>query len=208
MPRQNELNNFWSGAFGDEYVERHEASRLLPAKRHMFNTMLADIDPPTNILEFGTNQGLNLLVLNEMFPESHLFGIEINAKAAALARKVPGVRHIANESFLEHQLEGQCDLSFTAGVLIHLSPDALPQAYEKLYQSSRRHILMVEYHNPSPLEIPYRGHTGKLYARDFAGEMLDAYPALTLMDYGFFYKRDRQYGLGDVHWFLLHKTNA
>lgn len=206
MPEQNELNNFWSGAFGDEYVERHDANRLLPAKRHMFNTMLAKIDPPANILELGTNQGLNLLVLNEIFPESRLFGVEINAKAAAMARQVRGVRHIANESLLEHQLDDQYDLSFTAGVLIHLAPEVLPQAYEKLYQASRRYILMVEYHNPSPLGIPYRGHTGKLYARDFAGEMLDTYPDLSLMDYGFFYKRDRQYGLGDVNWFLLHKA--
>ena len=38
--------------------------------------------------------------------------------------------------------------------------------------------------------MPYRGHTARLFKRDFAGEMLDRFSDLRLVDYGFRYHRD------------------
>ena len=51
-------------------------------------------------------------------------------------------------------------------------------------------IGLVEYYNPTPVEVEYRGHVQKLFKRDFAGEMLDRFPDLTLVHYGFAYHRD------------------
>jgi len=44
-----------------------------------------------------------------------------------------------------------------------------------------------------------------LFKRDFAGEMLDRYPALKLLDYGFVYRRDPLFPQDDMTWFLLEK---
>ena len=38
--------------------------------------------------------------------------------------------------------------------------------------------------------VKYRGHTDRLFRRDFAGEMLDQFDDLTLVDYGFVLHRD------------------
>lgn len=208
MTTQKDLNEFWMTSFGDEYVDRHEAERLVPAKRFMFQTILQKTSGIASVMELGTNQGFNLRVLHEILPDAELHGVEINEKAAALARKVEGVASITCASLLDVPVERTFDLSFTAGVLIHLSPEVLPKAYEQLYRFSRRYVVMCEYHNPSPEEIPYRGHRNRMYKRDFAGEMLDAYPDIGLLDYGFFYRKDERYRLGDVHWFLLEKKQG
>ena len=98
------------------------------------------------------------------------------------------------------------DLALIKGVLIHIAPDQLAAVYEKLYQVSRRYILIAEYYNPTPVSIPYRGHADRLFKRDFAGEMLDRYPALELVDYGFVYHRDPLFPQDDMTWFLLQRT--
>jgi len=96
-------------------------------------------------------------------------------------------------------------VSLIKGVLIHINPAMLPAVYEKLYAASHRYILIGEYYNPSPVTIPYRGHEDRLFKRDFAGEMLETYSDLTLVDYGFCYKRDTAFPQDDITWFLLEK---
>ena len=64
---------------------------------------------------------------------------------------------------------------------------------------------VAEYYNPSPVELPYRGHEGKLFKRDFAGELMDRHSTLTLVDYGFAYHRDNCFPQDDLTWFLLEK---
>ena len=53
--------------------------------------------------------------------------------------------------------------------------------------------------------IDYRGHTDKLFKRDFAGELLDRHKDLRLMDYGFVYHGDPKFPQDDITWFLLEK---
>ena len=48
---------------------------------------------------------------------------------------------------------------------------------------SKKFILIAEYYNPTPVEVSYRGHNGKLFKRDFAGEMMKKYSDLKLIDY-------------------------
>ena len=75
-----------------------------------------------------------------------------------------------------------------------------------LYRASNRYILVSEYYNPSPVDIPYRGHTDRLFKRDFAGELLDKFSDLKLVDYGFSYHRDQYFPQDGATWFLLEKT--
>lgn len=58
-----------------------------------------------------------------------------------------------------------------------------------------------------PVVVSYRGHEDRLFKRDFAGEMLDRYPDLELVDYGFVYHRDPNFPQDDPNWFLLRKRS-
>ena len=98
------------------------------------------------------------------------------------------------------------DLVLIKGVLIHINPDMLSQVYQNLYRLSKRYICIAEYYNPSTVSVPYRGHRDRLFKRDFAGEMMDKYQDLRLVNYGFVYHRDLNFPLDDLTWFLLEKT--
>ena len=76
--------------------------------------------------------------------------------------------------------------------------------YELLYKTSKKYICIAEYYSPYPDGVEYRGYRDKLFKR-FAGEMLDKFKDLRLVDYGFIYHRDAIFPLGDVNWFLLEK---
>lgn len=96
-------------------------------------------------------------------------------------------------------------MSLIKGVLIHINPDELPRVYDKIIQSSRKYILVVEYYNPSPMTVTYRGYSERLFKRDFAGEILARYPELRLLDYGFVYHGDKNFPQDDLTWFLIEK---
>ena len=57
------------------------------------------------------------------------------------------------------------------------------------------------------MSIAYRGHADRLNKRDFAGELLDTFPDLTLIDYGFAYHRDIAFPQDDITWFLMVKAD-
>ena len=83
----------------------------------------------------------------------------------------------------------------------------LNKVYEKIYKVCKKYIIIAEYYNPQPVKINYRGHKDKLFKRDFAGEMLDKFPDLKLINYGFSYRRDPVFPQDDITWFLIQKTN-
>ena len=74
-----------------------------------------------------------------------------------------------------------------------------------MYTYSKKYIAIVEYYNPSPVDIVYRGQTGQLFKRDFAGEIMDRFSDVHLVDYGFVYHRDAHFPADDLNWFLLEK---
>ena len=65
---------------------------------------------------------------------------------------------------------------------------------------------LAKYYSPTPVSISYRGHKDRLFKRDFAGELLDKYSDLKLVDYGFLYHRDYYFQKDDLTWFLLEKN--
>lgn len=196
---------FWAGEFGDEYIDRNQGDKLVAANLSLFAKILANTRGISNVLEFGSNRGLNLMALRQLLPDVDLSAIEINAKAVAELEKQRIANKVYHMSILDFTPDYQRDFVFIKGVMIHLNTEVLPQVYDLLYQSSKRYLLVMEYYNPTPVEIPYRGHTGKLFKRDFAGEMLDRFPDLQLLDYGFCYERDYMFPNGDGTWFLMEK---
>lgn len=210
MAYQTEQENFWSGDFGDQYIERNGNTREFVASAiGLFSRILCRTEGIHSVIEFGPNIGLNLKAIRLLLPHVGVAAVEINHKAVQQLRDDAFFERqiqVYEQSVLEYQPAETYDLALAAGVLIHIHPDALPQVYETLYRSSRKYICISEYYNPAPVEIPYRGHQGKLFKRDFAGEFLDRYPDCKLVDYGFQYHRDQNFPGDDRIWFLLEKT--
>ena len=206
MGYKTEQENFWAGKFGNEYILRNKSNVDLAAKIGTFAKILSCI-PGGGIcscLELGSNIGLNLRALNVLIPGIKATAVEINEQAAEICAQIPNV-DVVNGSILEYKSEAKFDLTFTAGVMIHINPDELPTVYDALYSHSNKYILIAEYYNPTPVEVNYRGNTGKLFKRDFAGEFMDRYPDTKLVNYGFSYHRDKQFPNDDITWFLLRK---
>lgn len=198
---------FWAGDFGTEYIGRNDSKQLLASNLNFFTKTLKQAGKISSCLELGANIGMNLKALQLLYPEIELKGAEINPDAATLLANLIGENNVYQGSIFDYPVTNKVDLSLIKGVLIHINPEKLSTVYETLYRASRRYILVGEYYNPSPVAISYRGHTDRLFKRDFAGEILDKYPDLALVDYGFTYRRDPAFPQDDITWFLMEKRS-
>ena len=196
---------FWTGEFGREYMARNAGEDVINSNLLLFGTIMKNAPGVRSVLELGCNIGLNLEALKRIDSRFALTGYEINAAAADVARR-KNIAEIHQGTIVEKLDAGQTfDLTFSKTVLIHINPDLLPQVYDNLYRLSNRYIMVCEYYNPTPVVVNYRGHTDRLFKRDFAGEMIDKY-GLRLVNYGFAYHRDNYLRYqDDVTWFLLEK---
>lgn len=210
MAYKTEQEAFWSGEFGNHYIERNECTKeLMASATGFFAKILSRTNGLKSVIEFGSNIGNNLKAIKMLIPDIQTAAIEINHQA---------VEHLRADKFFENQLEiyeasileytpvKTYEMALISGVLIHINPDELQHVYDKLYTSSEKYICISEYYNPTPVEVPYRGHEGRLFKRDFAGEFMDKYPDCRLVDYGFQYHRDSCFPKDDITWFLLEKT--
>jgi len=202
---KTEQEEFWASSFGADYIGRNDSEQLLASNIHFFSKSLNYAGKITSCLEFGANIGMNLKALKLLYPNLLIEGIEINPEAALNLKKFIGEDNVFEGSIFDYSTTTQFDLSLIKGVLIHINPDMLGKVYEKLYKASKKYILVCEYYNPSPVRINYRGHSDKLFKRDFAGEMMDKYSDLVLIDYGFSYRRDPSFPQDDITWFLMEK---
>ncbi len=202
---KTEQEAFWAGAFGTDYIERNQGDALLASNLNFFSKALHAARGVNSCLEFGANIGMNLKALKLLRPGLDAHGIEINADAARqLGETIPSTQ-VYNTSILDFQPKRSWDLALIKGVLIHINPEVLPQVYDKLVASTSRYLLVAEYYNPAPVAIPYRGHTDRLFKRDFAGEIMERHPQMRLIDYGFAYRRDPSFPQDDITWFLMEK---
>jgi len=195
---------FWAGSFGDEYSVRNTGDDWIAANCALFSRVLGRTHDVRSVIEFGANIGLNLRAIDLLLPGCQLAAVEINASAVERLRTW-GRCDVYAQSIIDFEPDQQHDLVLIKGVLIHIHPDYLQRVYERLYRTSGRYICVVEYYSPTPVALSYRGHADRLFKRDFAGEMLDAYRDLRLVDYGFCYRRDPNFRQDDVTWFLLEK---
>lgn len=202
---KTDQEKFWEGEFGDNYIDRNQSETLHAANLKFFSTVLSRTGKVDSVFEHGANIGMNFRALKTLLPNSEMGGVEINKAAFKQLRELIG-KGAVNDSIFDFKPSKEYDLSFIKGVLIHLNPDMLSVAYEKLYQTSKKYILIAEYYNPTPVGISYRGHTDKLFKRDFAGEFLQKYTDCELVDYGFLYRGDLNFPQDDITWFLIRKN--
>jgi len=205
MEFKTEQEAFWAGEFGEDYINRNKGDTLLASNLNFFSRALARAGKVDTCIEFGANIGMNLRALRLLYPALSASGVEINAQAAEQLTEVIPASQIHQQSILDFVPQTPYELSLIKGVLIHIDPEWLPKVYDLLYASSARYILMCEYYNPSPMSLVYRGHSDRLFKRDFCGELMDRHGDLDLIDYGFVYRRDPVFPQDDITWFLLEK---
>jgi spore coat polysaccharide biosynthesis protein SpsF len=95
-------------------------------------------------------------------------------------------------------------LAFTKGLLIHVNPNDIGRAYDKLYACSARYILVCEYFSAMETPVAYRGEQDRLWKRDFGREIGERFPGLTLLDYGFA-GNCGNWPQDDLNWWLWSK---
>lgn len=205
MKFRTEQEEFWAGDFGTEYISRNIGNQLIASNLAFFSNALRRIQGVEECLEFGANIGINLRALQLLYPNQQQYAIEINQSAATQLQTVIPLENVFLMSILDFEPQRTYDLVLIKGVLIHIDPDYLPQVYDLLYRATGKYLLICEYYNPTPVQIPYRGHSDRLFKRDFCGEILDKYQTLRLLDYGFAYHRDPNFPQDDITWFLMEK---
>ena len=205
MEFETEQEKFWAGEFGNEYIGRNKSEEYLASNLNFFSKAFNQLGRPKSLVEFGANVGMNLRAIKLLFPNIELSGVEINKAASEELAEFVGKENVFNGTIFDYQPTVKFDVSLIKGVLIHINPEMLSTVYEKLYQSTNKYILIAEYYNPSPVTVNYRGHNDRLFKRDFAGELLEIYNDLELIDYGFTYKRDNAFPQDDITWFLIKK---
>jgi pseudaminic acid biosynthesis-associated methylase len=201
MRVKTEQELFWEGAFGSNYTVRN--TELSGGRKPFWADVLRRTADVNSVCELGANRGENIRALRELSPELSLTGVEINSSAFELLCNLPDVQAV-HSSIQDFTTEQRFDMVFTSGVLIHLNPDDLPRVYAKMAELSNRYVLINEYYNPHPTEIDYRGHAGKLFKRDFAGEFLDQNPQFSVVDYGFLWNRVHP-AWDNTTWVLMEK---
>jgi pseudaminic acid biosynthesis-associated methylase len=203
-PYSTPQEEFWVGEFGESYISRNNSQDLLASNLTFFSNALKHVTKISSCIELGANIGMNLKAIKLLYPSIQLKGVEIN-KAAYDQLEVLIGRGAYHGSIFDYPVVEPVDLALIKTVLIHINPQFLNEVYEKLYQVAKRYVLICEYYNTTPVAINYRGHSDRLFKRDFAGEMMDRYSDLALVDYGFAYHRVPPFMNDDITWFLMEK---
>ncbi|HZR22195.1 MAG TPA: pseudaminic acid biosynthesis-associated methylase [Vicinamibacterales bacterium] len=211
-PQANPLRQ-WQGSFGASYIERNRATADVTAEATAVFGRILDAAGVRrqigSVLEVGANVGINLIGLRAALGEAvSLHALEPNAAACAALRTNADVRLaevIEADASRIPAADGSFDLVFTNGVLIHIPPDALPQAMREIVRVSRRYVLCSEYFSHAPVEIPYRGESGLLWKRDFGKAYLETCPNLRVVQYGFIWQTEFPH-FDNLNWWLFEKV--
>ena len=95
--------------------------------------------------------------------------------------------------------DGEFDLVFTCGVLMHVAQGDLPRAAQELSRVSSKYVLIIEYYSPEEVAIPYHGHSDLLFKRDYQSFLPN------LVQKGFL---SRAEGFDECTTFLFQKTSV
>jgi pseudaminic acid biosynthesis-associated methylase len=192
----------WQSTFGQRYTDRNDVEK--PERIVTWRRILAGIHVE-RALEVGCNVGWNLRYLAAAGVPS-VWGVEPQAYAIERARKAdPSLTIVPGTAFALPFRDGHFDMSFTSGVLIHISPDDLPRALDELYRVTSRYLAVIEYDHPAEVEVSYRGHDGALWKRDHGAAIAARFPTLRKLASGFLGAAD---GYDDCTFHLFERTDG
>ena len=130
---------FWSGKFGDDYVERNNTDAMVESNIVLFKQIMKSTNNVNSIIELGCNTGLNLRALQRIDQKLDLTGYDINEKSLNVARTSTKASIINATIIDDLPQEAQVDLTFTKTVLIHINPNFLQNVYNNLFKLSKRY---------------------------------------------------------------------
>lgn len=186
----------WKGGFGKDYTDRNKIDwkERAPIFQSIIDGLTLD-----SVLEIGCNRGHNLIALISLLGnECNIVGVEPNEYAATLARGDGLAVFDGNVYNLQFE-DGEFDLVFTTGVLIHIPSDKLTEAITEIYRVSNKYILAMEYFSQVDTSVMYRGNTELLWNRNFPEIYKAAFPDLVMIKAGVYNIT------GEVHWWLWRK---
>lgn len=119
--------------------------------RQMIVNALQRIAPFQHLFEMGCASGPNLLRVAREFPGTQVGGIDISADAIATARQylpkgaVLDVGSVENTFFAD-----KCtDVVLADAVFIYCDRTTIGKALEEVRRIARKHLVLVEFHEPS-----------------------------------------------------------
>ena len=196
---------FWKNEYAKSYIEKNQEfdkEKGIEA----WKKMLSQAKAVTSILECGCNIGRNIEFLEQVLPAAEKSIIEISAPAFKIVTGKHKIKNAFHGTISESKFKDNFDLVFTIGVLIHIHPDHLVENMQKIFQHSKKYILLGEYFNRTPVSVEYQGQKDRLFKRDFGKLFLENFN-VSLVDYGFLWGHVYdQAGFDDITWWLFAKN--
>lgn len=160
--------DLWSGDFGNDYTRRNQVAWR--ARIAFWRKIIEQSTSARSVFEMGANAGWNLSAIHWLDDGIIARGNDINDQAAQQARDA-GLHVETRIDF--PNMPGKAELVFTAGVLIHIEPEHLPEVMLRLIDKSYRWVLAIEYAADIETQVEYRGHTEKCWKRPY-GKLYEA----------------------------------
>lgn len=171
----------WQSSFGQRYTDRNDVEK--PERITTWRRILTGLHVE-RALEVGCNVGWNLRYLTAAGVPS-VWGVEPQTYAIERARRAdPTLTIVPGTAFSLPFRDRYFDLSFTSGVLIHISPADLGRALDELYRVTARYLIAIEYDHPGEVEVAYRGHDGALWKRDHGAAIAARFSDLRRLAHG------------------------
>lgn len=183
-----ELEELWSGEFGDAYVGRNAPTMDV---RGPFWAAILDRYPSRRVLEVGCANGANLHQMARLLPAQNLWGADLNLQALeGMRATVPGVNGAYSVARELPFRDRYFDLVFTVGLLIHQPDSTLPVVMSEIVRCSNRWIMCGEYQADEITDVKYHGMSGVLTKRDYGRLYQDLFPDLELREQMFLTKEE------------------
>lgn len=203
---RNDQENFWANRYAGDYIKKnsHFDNELGAVA---WGEMLRKVKDVRNYLECGCNIGRNIDQLQIVMPHAVPSIIEISEPAFDFVTAHHAFEHAFKGAILESAFDKSAfDLVFTMGVLIHIEPGQLLAHMERMFDYSRKYILIGEYFNRTPVSIEYQGEMDRLFKRDFGKLFIQNFD-VKLLDYGFLWGHVYDAaGFDDITWWLFEKN--
>ncbi len=186
--RAGELEDLWSGEFGDAYIGRNAPTIDVRAP---FWARMVEKYPCRRVLEVGCANGANLNELAKLVPPQDVWGADINVQALeALRSTVPAANGVYSAARELPFRDRYFDLVFTVGLLIHQPDSTLPIVMSEIVRCSNRWIMCGEYQADETTDVNYHGMSGVLTKRDYGRLYQELFPDLELREELFLTKEE------------------
>ena len=207
MSNLSEQQEFWANRYAADYIRKNSSFNQKTGVEG-WTQMLKNAPGIESILECGSNIGRNIGFLNELLPNARKSLIEISKPAYEFVTQEYAIDQSFNGPIVESNFApASFDLTFTCGVLIHIHPNDLLANMQKMYDYSRKYILIGEYFNRTPVMLEYQGEKDKLFKSDFGKTFLENFN-VRLIDNGFLWGHLYDSGgFDDITWWLFEKEN-